>query len=83
MIGAVRGADDQRIVDDLKRHARDLGLQDRVVVETNKSRPALVEMFSKAKVAMHTMKDEHFGIAVVEMMSSGIIVVAHDSAGPK
>jgi alpha-1,2-mannosyltransferase len=29
------------------------------------------------------MKAEHFGIAVVEMMASGLIVLAHNSAGPK
>lgn len=29
------------------------------------------------------MHEEHFGIAVVELMSSGIITVAHNSAGPK
>ena len=32
---------------------------------------------------MHTMRDEHFGIAIVEMMASGIIVIAHNSAGPR
>jgi len=83
MIGTVRGADDEKIVDELKSKARDLGIQDRVRFELNQPRPNIVEIFSKAKVAMHTMKDEHFGIAVVEMMASGIITVAHDSAGPK
>lgn len=29
------------------------------------------------------MKAEHFGIAIVELMSSGIITIAHNSAGPK
>jgi len=29
------------------------------------------------------MEAEHFGIAVVEMMAAGLIVLAHDSAGPK
>lgn len=29
------------------------------------------------------MEYEHFGIAVVELMSSGIITIAHKSAGPK
>jgi len=29
------------------------------------------------------MEYEHFGIAVVELMSSGIITIAHNSAGPK
>ncbi len=29
------------------------------------------------------MKYEHFGIAIVELMSSGLLVIAHNSAGPK
>lgn len=29
------------------------------------------------------MKNEHFGIGVVEMIAGGLIVVAHDSGGPK
>jgi len=29
------------------------------------------------------MKFEHFGISIVEMMAAGIIVIAHNSAGPK
>lgn len=36
-----------------------------------------------AKVAIHTMEKEHFGISVVELMSAGIITIAHNSAGPK
>lgn len=83
MVGTVRGDADQKIVDELKSSARDMGIQDRVEILTNQPRDKLVEIFSKSKVAMHTMKDEHFGIAVVELMSSGIVTVAHDSAGPK
>lgn len=29
------------------------------------------------------MWNEHFGIGIVEMMAAGLIVVAHDSGGPK
>ena len=29
------------------------------------------------------MEYEHFGIAIVELMTSGIITIAHNSAGPK
>jgi alpha-1,2-mannosyltransferase len=29
------------------------------------------------------MQEEHFGISIVEMMSAGLIVIAHSSAGPK
>ena len=29
------------------------------------------------------MRNEHFGISVVELMAGGAIVVAHDSGGPQ
>ena len=36
-----------------------------------------------ASVGMHTMIDEHFGISIVEMLAAGLVVIAHNSAGPK
>lgn len=32
--------------------------------------------------ALHTMIDEHFGIAIVELMAAGLITIAHNSGGP-
>jgi alpha-1,2-mannosyltransferase len=29
------------------------------------------------------MWNEHFGIGIVEMMAAGLVVIAHDSGGPK
>jgi len=29
------------------------------------------------------MEAEHFGISVVEMLAAGLLVIAHNSAGPK
>jgi len=29
------------------------------------------------------MRYEHFGISIVELMASGIVTIAHNSAGPK
>ena len=29
------------------------------------------------------MWNEHFGISIVEMMAAGLVVVAHNSGGPK
>jgi alpha-1,2-mannosyltransferase len=29
------------------------------------------------------MKEEHFGISVVEMMAAGLVTITHNSAGPK
>jgi alpha-1,2-mannosyltransferase len=49
----------------------------------NKPRDEILKLFAKSKVAIHTMKEEHFGISIVEMMSAGLITIAHDSAGPK
>ena len=83
IIGSVRGPEDQKIVDDLKVLAKELKIDDRVSFQIGASRNQLFEIFSKAKVAVHCMKKEHFGIAVVELMSAAIITIAHNSAGPK
>lgn len=37
----------------------------------------------ESNIGLHTMINEHFGIGVVECMASGLITIAHDSAGPK
>ena len=83
MIGAVRGPDDQKIVDDLTKMAKDLGILDKVEFKVNLPRNDILDYFSVAKVAIHTMRDEHFGIAIVEQMAAGIVTIAHESAGPK
>lgn len=36
-----------------------------------------------SSVGLHTMWNEHFGISIVEMMAAGLVVVAHNSGGPK
>ena len=33
-------------------------------------------------IGLHTMWNEHFGIAVVEMLAAGLITIAHRSGGP-
>ena len=37
----------------------------------------------RAQFGLHSMWCEHFGIGIVELMASGVIVVAHNSGGPK
>jgi alpha-1,2-mannosyltransferase len=83
MIGTVRGPDDQILVNDLKKLAFELGINTRIRFEINKPRLVLMELFAKSKVALHTMEYEHFGIAVVELITSGMMTIAHNSAGPK
>jgi hypothetical protein len=45
-------------------------LQDNVIFEINAPFPKLLEWVSRAKVGLHTMWNEHFGIGVVEYMVS-------------
>lgn len=40
-------------------------------------------MLATASVGLHSMWNEHFGISIVEMLAAGLIVVAHNSGGPK
>jgi alpha-1,2-mannosyltransferase len=67
------------IVDNLIKLAEDLKISDSIEFKIGAKRDEIFEIFSKAKVAIHTMKYEHFGIAIVELMASGIITIAHNS----
>ncbi|KCV72513.1 hypothetical protein H696_00107 [Fonticula alba] len=37
----------------------------------------------QSQVGVHAMRQEHFGIGVVETMAAGCVMVAHDSGGPQ
>lgn len=50
-------------------------------IYTNLSEDLKVKLLSKAKVYLHTMKYEHFGIAVVEAMAAGSIPIVHRYSG--
>ena len=82
MIGGVRGAEDERLLADLKQMAKDLNVADSVVFMASRPRDEILKVFARAKVGLHTMKQEHFGIAIVEMMSAGLVTIAHSSGGP-
>lgn len=43
----------------------------------------MLDQFNNAKVGLHTMMEEHFGISIVEMMAAGLYTIAHNSGGPK
>lgn len=48
----------------------------------NASRNLQIKIYSRAKIFLHTMRGEHFGIAIVEGMAAGLIPVVHKSGGP-
>jgi len=80
--GGVRNRGDEDRADEVERLAAELGLSDAIQVERNISSERMQHLFRNAHAAIHTMKDEHFGITCVEFKASGIITVAHNSAGP-
>ncbi|KRZ10928.1 GDP-Man:Man(3)GlcNAc(2)-PP-Dol alpha-1,2-mannosyltransferase, partial [Trichinella zimbabwensis] len=84
LVGGCRDSDDQQRLRSLQTFAQDIGIpSDQIVWHVNISFDELVELLAGATVGIHTMWNEHFGIGIVEMMASGIIVVANDSGGPK
>lgn len=66
----------------LKRLIRILDVKDRVELLTNIPRSTLLDLLSRAKVYLHVMPQEHFGISIVEAMASGCVPVVHRSGGP-
>jgi len=83
MVGSCRGKEDEERVRELKAHARKLKVDRNVQFAVNMGYEDLLETLTESIVGVHTMKDEHFGISVVDFMASGLVTLAHNSAGPK
>jgi glycosyltransferase involved in cell wall biosynthesis len=49
---------------------------------TGLTREQLVKVVAQHRFGIHSMEEEHFGIAVAEMVRAGCIPVVHDSGGP-
>jgi alpha-1,2-mannosyltransferase len=83
LIGSCRNDADQGRVDDLRRLVKELHLQDHVIFSINPPYHELQSSMMKASIGIHTMRQEHFGIGIVEMMAAGLLTIAHNSGGPK
>lgn len=70
LIGSSRNQGDEDRIADLKRLAEKLGISARVRFEVNATYDTLVSSLGAAKIGLHTMWNEHFGIGVVEYMVS-------------
>jgi len=66
----------------LVRLIKSLRVEDRVRILPNASEWQKIELLRRAKIYLHPMRYEHFGISVVEAMAAGLIPVVHRSGGP-
>lgn len=83
LYGGCRDEADKRRVNALKDLVARLELSSNVEIVVGASFDVLLNGMKKSNVALHTMKNEHFGIVLVECMAAGLIMLAHDSGGPK
>lgn len=83
VIGNCRGEDDRQLVDRLRALAEEYNIVDSVEFKVNISFEEIFELISKASIAIHTMKNEHFGISVVEFLAAGLLTLADNSGGPQ
>ncbi len=83
LLGSTRHHQDEQLVKTLQNEAENLGISSKVHFVVNASFVDMQGWLGAASVGLHTMWNEHFGISVVEMMAAGLIVVAHNSGGPK
>jgi len=82
LIGGCRNAEDEQRVKDLKDLCRHLSVDQNVEFKVNVSFDELKAEMSEATIGLHSMWNEHFGIAVVEMLAAGLVTIAHRSGGP-
>ena len=67
----------------MKELAKNLNVYDKIEFNLNFSFDILLDQLAQSAVGIHSMIDEHFGIGIVECMSAGTVMIAHNSAGPK
>jgi alpha-1,2-mannosyltransferase len=82
-IGSVRNEDDAKRVSELQQLIKQKELQNAIHIVENASYQELLGYLETSLVGLHAMKNEHFGISIIEYMAAGLLPVAHDSGGPK
>jgi len=65
----------------LQGTVKKLDLTDRIKFYPNATAEKKIELLKKAKIYLHTMIGEHFGISIVEAMALGCLPIVHNSGG--
>ncbi|XP_055371937.1 GDP-Man:Man(3)GlcNAc(2)-PP-Dol alpha-1,2-mannosyltransferase [Condylostylus longicornis] len=82
IVGSCRNQEDYVRLKNMQDLSKHLSLENSVEFKVNISYQELIQNFQTAKIGLHTMWNEHFGINVVELMAAGLITVANRSGGP-
>lgn len=80
IVGGVRNSGDMQLFRSLEERIESQQLN--VELKANLPYDDLKDLLRTADVGLHTMRNEHFGICVVEYIAAGLIPLAHKSAGP-
>ncbi len=75
--------DSEDTLESLMRLIEKLNLSERVKILPNVERSHLRSLLLGSKIYLHPKINEHFGISIVEAMSSGCIPIVHNSGGAK
>ena len=65
----------------LQTLVKKLDLTERVEFYPNASAHTKIDLLKRAKIYLHTMVGEHFGISIVEAMALGCVPIVHNSGG--
>lgn len=83
LIGSTRGQADLDYVDELKQKVKELKITPgKIEFILNAKYEVIQEYLKTSSFGLNAMWNEHFGIAVVEYVASGLIPIVHASAGP-
>ena len=74
---------EKKAMANLEQLIKKLGLTDRVKLYPDASAEMKIALLKRAKLYLHTMIGEHFGISIVEAMALGCMPIVHNSGGMK
>ncbi|MEM2291969.1 MAG: glycosyltransferase [Nitrososphaerota archaeon] len=61
---------------------RNMGVADKITIIPNANENVKKALLAQAKIFLHPMKYEHFGIAIVEAMAAGLVPLVNKTGGP-
>ncbi|KAG5492942.1 hypothetical protein JKF63_01522 [Porcisia hertigi] len=81
LIGGVRNEGDRQRVAQLQACAEEMGIGNRVEIMVNATVSEVRAELGSCVIGLHTMRDEHFGIVLLEYLAAGCIPLGHRSGG--